>query len=171
MTPDARSLRVVFTKLQADFTSGRSEPDGLICKHGHYLDSEVLKLQKASWTNDRMDRTENTSGVFFSVWVEEARADRLNYNIHAFKLRHLKGYTITSRDFADTFRAAFKPQQDTWPKVRTDYGPLTLMQGWIAIDPRTVEQDVRALLNRFARNVGPIVDRLLDQRRRRPVRV
>jgi hypothetical protein len=139
---------------------------GLVCRSGFHKNGSVLKLQKASWTNDSMDGMQNTSGIFFSVWINEAsiRKNRANYNIHALKLRHLNGYAITSRDFANNFRTAFATSAGKWPNVGVDYGPLTLMEGWIAINPDSLENDILALMNQFGR-LSPLIDRLLDSRR------
>jgi hypothetical protein len=34
----------------------------------------VLKLQKVTWTNDRMDQLQNQTGIFFSIWTNEKAA-------------------------------------------------------------------------------------------------
>ena len=39
--------------------------DGLVCKQGFYKGCAVLKLQKASWTNDPMHQVKNKTGIFF----------------------------------------------------------------------------------------------------------
>jgi hypothetical protein len=114
-----------------------------------------------------MDRVQNKSGVFFSIWMNEplAMQNRANYNIHALKLRQLKGYSITSRDFAGAFRKGFTSTRDTWPNVSVDYGPLTLMQGWIKLDSKRPEKDILVLMERF-QDLSPLIDRLLESRRR-----
>jgi hypothetical protein len=139
--------------------------NGLICKQGFYNDCSVLKLQKASWTNDGMDRAQNKTGIFFSIWINEKAASksRANYNIHALKLRQLEGYSITSRDFANDFRSSFASMRDAWPNVSVDYGPLTLMEGWIEVDPNSFEKDVLVLMERF-KPVSRLIDRLLESR-------
>jgi hypothetical protein len=162
---DVQQFCSVFAKIKARFDERNR--DGLICKQGFYKACSVLKLQKQSWTNDPMDRVENTSGIFFSVWTNEAstRQNRANYNIHALKLRELKGYSIASRDFADDFRNGFASMRNTWPNVRVDYGPLTLMQGWVEVDLNSFEKDIQALVERFE-DLSPLIDRLLESRRR-----
>ena len=155
----------LFLKAKARF---EQQPRGeLVCKQGFYTGSSVLKLQKAFWTNDPMDRVRNESGIFFSVWISEAliKKNRVNYNIHALKLRQLNGYSITSRDFAQDFRNSFAPMAHLWPNVGVDYGPLTLMEGWIALDLASFEKDILALMDRFA-HLSLLIDRLLKSRRR-----
>jgi hypothetical protein len=78
-----------------------------------------------------MDRVENKTGIFFSIWADAKSASqkRAHYNNHALKLRQLAAYSITSRDFAHEFRSSFARMRGGWPNVRVDYGPLTLMQG------------------------------------------
>ncbi len=114
-----------------------------------------------------MNQLQDTTGIFFSIWAEDKAADqsRANYNIHALQLRSLKGHTIASRNFAEDFRQGFEPMRAAWPNVSVDYGPLTLMQGWIEILPSRFEQDVLVLLERF-QHLTPLIDRLLEARRR-----
>ena len=97
----------VFAKIKASFDEQSRK--GLICKQGPYKACSVLKLKKPSWTNDPTDRVESTSGIFFSIWTNNRlmMKNRVNYNIHALKLRDLKGYSIKSLDFAFDFRNAF----------------------------------------------------------------
>ncbi len=158
-----------FAEVKSRFDESPSANKGLVCKHGPYLNSLVLKLQKPSWTNDRMDRVQikNESGIFFSVWIDEefARRNRAHYNIHALKLRQRSGYSITSRDFAEEFRRGFASLQDGWPNVALKYGPLTLMQGWIETTSDCMRKDVLLLMERFEQ-VVPLIDQLLDSRRR-----
>jgi hypothetical protein len=162
---DTQQFRAAFANIKALFDERKS--DGLVCKQGFYRDCPVLKLQKSSWTNDPMDRVENKTGIFFSVWIDKKAATqgRAKYNIHALKLRHLEGYSITSRDFANDFRKHFASVRDAWPNVSVDFGPLTLMQGWIKVDPKSLETEALALLERF-QLLSPLIDRLLGARRR-----
>jgi hypothetical protein len=96
------------------------------------LDSVFLKLYKNAWATPLQDPLTAESRIFFSIWMNDAAIEeqRIYYNIHAFKLRHLKGYAIQSRKFADTFRDSFKVHAYNWPNVRVAFGPLTLMEGW-----------------------------------------
>lgn len=166
MEPGAEQpLDAIFATIKARFDEQNHKE--LICKQGSYKASTVLKLQKPSWTNDPMDRVENTSGIFFSIWTNDRSTvqDRVNYNIHALKLRDLKGYSIKSRDFASDFRKAFAPIRSAWPNVSVEYGPQTLMEGWIEADSVHLEKEILDLMDRFA-SLSPLIDRLLESRRR-----
>ena len=160
MNDAVRHFQRIFAEIQAGYRGA----GGLICKQGFYKESAVLKPQRASWTNDRMDQVENESGIFFSIWVDDASASLggANYNIHALKLRHLKGYSSASRNFAEEFRRRFASLQREWPHVSLEYGPLTLMQGWIEVDGA---DEIRGLMRQFEQ-VSPLLDELLEQRRR-----
>ena len=160
-----QELNRVFAKIKARF--GDRNQYGLICKQGCYTGCCVLKLQKALWTNDPMDQVQNRSGIFFSVWSNEdsLRQRRVIYDIHALKLRQLEGYAITSRDFARDFRKSFESLRRDWPNVSVDYGPLTLMKGWIGSESNSLQEDVLIMMERFAR-LSPLIDGLLESRRR-----
>ncbi len=92
-----------------------------------------------------------------------AMENRAKYNIHALKLRQLEDYSITSRDFANDFRKGFASTTNTWPNVSVDYGPLTLMEGWIKVDSNGLEKDILVIMERF-KNLSPLIDRLLESR-------
>jgi len=160
-----------FQRIKSAYEAGTRRDKSLICKARFHTQYPVLKLQKASWTNDDMQTVPNQTGIFFSVWLDEksARKNRALYNIHALKLRQLNGYKLTSIAFASEFRKRLKSVQKDWPNVSVDYGPQTLMQGWISIDPGSFEMDVLALMKRFT-EVGPIIDELLAEHRDRIAR-
>ena len=40
-----------------------------------------------------------------------------------------------------------------------------LMQGWVEVDPNSLEKDLLLLMERFER-LSPLIDRLLESRRR-----
>jgi hypothetical protein len=156
-----------FRRLKRRFDGRRPRIDGLVCKQGRFGRCPVLKLQKPAWTNDPMDEIRNETGIFFSIWSvpDAVPRNRVHYNIHALKLRQLKGYAITSRDFADGFRNRFVSIRDAWPHVSTEYGPLTLMQGWIESEIDRVEDDLFRLMEQFD-DVIPVIDLLLARRRK-----
>ncbi len=111
----------------------------------------VLKLYKRSWTNQFPDPLTSASRIFFSVWISDSTIDeqKIRYNIHALKLRHLKGYSIQSRKFADTFRDSFKDFEHKWENVSIDFGPLTLMEGWLKMDLDNFQGEILELANNF----------------------
>ena len=157
-----QAIDVAFRKIKQQYDQRYSD-SGLVCKQGFYTNCSVLKLQKLSWTNDPMNQAQNSSGIFFSIWISEefAAKSRAQYNIHALKLRKLKGHSITSKDFAEKFRKNFVKK--SWPNVNVDYGPLTLMEGWIEVDLNNLEESILPMLEQF-HQVSPTIDRLLKER-------
>ena len=71
------------------------------------------------------------------------------YTIHALQMRKLKGYKITSKEFAAAFREKFTAFANQWPNVSMQYGPLTLMEGWVKSAEDHVVTDTIALANLF----------------------
>jgi len=132
-------------------------------KCGIWMDSVVLKIQKKTWAINKPFE----SGIFFSIWISEKPISegRLCYNIHALKLRELTGYSIKSREFADAFRFKFGPFERQWPNVSTDFGPQTLMEGWVTVDVNDFGKVVTELANGFL-EIQHIIDELLEGRRR-----
>lgn len=130
---------------------------------GLVLNSAAVKAFKPQWSNQPRDPVNATGRIFFSVWVnkESIENNRLYYNIHALKLRQLDGYKIASRDFAERFRLQFKTHAKNWPNLNTNYGPLTLMQGWKDLHLLTLQKDVAELLHNFSA-VSPIIDSTLE---------
>lgn len=118
---------------------------------GEVLESVFLKLYKKSWTSSGQYPLQVESRIFFSIWVNESilQEQKIFYNIHAFKLRKLKGYSIESRKFATYFRELFNSEEHKWKNVRTDFGPLTLMEGWLKIDVENFQDDILELANNF----------------------
>jgi hypothetical protein len=48
--------------------------------------------------------------------------------------------------------------------VSVDYGPLTLMEGWIKSDSVILEKEMLELMDGF-QSLSPLIDRLLESRR------
>jgi hypothetical protein len=136
-------------------------------KIGVWLQSVALKMQKRSWLNPPPAAKPFEESVFFSVWLNDAsiRESKLYYNIHALQLRQLTGYSIKSREFATAFRSRFKPFEKQWPHVSLDFGPLTLMEGWIGIDVANFEQNISDLAHQFLA-IQFIIDDLLAERKK-----
>ncbi|MGB2846727.1 MAG: hypothetical protein WBB93_04125 [Saprospiraceae bacterium] len=137
---------------------------GLEVAVGITLESVYLKLYKKSWANPSQDPLTSTSRIFFSIWVNEVTLaeEKLFYNIHALKLRQLHGYKIESRKFADTFRALFKTLEDQWPNVSTQFGPLTLIEGWLPLDIPSLPHQLTRLADIFL-TLEPLIDITLSR--------
>lgn len=131
---------------------------------GVVLDSAYLKIYKKHWANPSPDPLTAESRIFFSIWVNDSalKAGRIYYNIHALKLRKLRGYTIESRKFAEHFRAGFKKFAPGWPHVRVNYGPLTLMEGWTEFIPDDFQNTVSVLIENFF-EIEHLVDKSLER--------
>jgi len=129
---------------------------------GLYGDSVFLKLYKKSWASPSPNPLTAQSRIFFSVWISDSdiAEQKLMYNIHALKLRHLKGYSIASRKFAENFRERFSEFKNRWPNVSVNYGPLTLMQGWVKFDPEKTQEDIIELSSNFL-ELEPLIDQTL----------
>lgn len=134
---------------------------------GKVLDSVFLKLYKKSWANSPGDPLTAETRIFFSVWVNEKtlQEQKMYYNIHALKLRKLKGYAIESRKFASVFRAGFERYRNKWPNVAVDLGPLTLMEGWVKTDDEKMPEQVTMLANNFL-EIAHLIDEALAQFRK-----
>lgn len=105
---------------------------GLICKQLPWDGGlNPLYLAKPHWTNRFDKKRESTIGIFCSIWVtvELLEENQFAYNIHAKQLRKLPGYKLGAREFASEFRKLVKAQVASWPNIRLDFGPLTLLEG------------------------------------------
>lgn len=134
-------------------------------KVGIWLDSVVLKIQKKSWINTSAKPF--GEGIFFSAWLndESIGKGKLYYNIHALKLRGLAGYTIKSREFAADFRLKFKSFENKWSNVGVNFGPLTLMEGWVSIIDQEKIPDIVANLASGFLEIEFMIDDLLEERK------
>ncbi|QIF03034.1 hypothetical protein [Roseimicrobium sp. ORNL1] len=137
----------------------------LRCEAGDWMDSATLKLQKDAWTAGGTGQ-----GIFFSVWLgeKELKTRRFNYNIHSLKLGTLPGHVVKPREFASAFREKLEahPKGSGWPNLSTDYGPQTLMQGWMPLDEATFRQDMESVIERFV-GMHDVIDALLLERKSR----
>jgi hypothetical protein len=155
-----------FEKAAGGLDASLLAQNGLQVEVGVWLESVVLRIYKRSWANKPLERPQTETAIFFSIWVSDksAKTGPLFYNIHALKLRQLRGYKITSREFAADFRARFQPFARHWPNVKTNFGPLTLMEGWTALDTAAIAAQVSALATAFF-DLAPLIDTLLEQRK------
>ena len=108
---------------------------------GITLDSVVLKLYKKEWVNDKT-----------------IKQNKIFYNIHALKLRELKGYSIKSGAFVNNFREGFKKFEHNWNNVSVNFGPLTLMEGWEPFKKENLENIIVKLAINFLK-----MDYLIDE--------
>ncbi len=131
---------------------------------GLVLESAYLKLYKKSWTNNSENPLNEETRIFFSIWINEItlKENKIYYNIHALKLRKSKNYTIESRKFANLFREDFESYKNKWKNVSVDFGPLTLMQGWIPLNNETIKEDVLELTNNFL-ELDHLIDKTLSK--------
>jgi hypothetical protein len=137
-----------------------------ICKCGAWPSAAapqgpVLKLLKRHWSNDDPAAIGNQSGIFFSMWIDANDMSRLRFNIHALKLRELKGYTLESRKFATAFRSVFAPLGSSWPKHSDDFGPQTLVEGKMPASPEGIDKLLVGLAAKFV-SASMVIDRLLE---------
>ncbi|MFP3598248.1 hypothetical protein [Chryseobacterium sp. SIMBA_029] len=128
------------------------------------MESAALKIYKPEWSGDPQSPLDAVSRIFFSIWVHDKTISegKMYYNIHALKLRELKGYAISSRHFAQNFRDQFLKHKKDWPNADIQYGPLTLMQGWIPLTSEDIQKEVCRLIQSFL-EISPIIDTVLDQ--------
>ncbi|ATL48367.1 hypothetical protein COR50_15025 [Chitinophaga caeni] len=131
---------------------------------GVTLNSVVLKLYKKEWTNDKIDPINAKTRIFFAIWVndETIKRNKVFYNIHALKLRELKGYSITSRDFANSFREDFMKFKQDWENVSVKFGPLTLMEGWEQLEHENLEKLIVKLANNFS-SIAHLIDHTIEK--------
>jgi hypothetical protein len=129
---------------------------------GIILDSVYLKLYKKKWLNDSEQEINAKTKIFFSIWVNDKtlKENKIFYNIHALKLRHLRDHSISSRDFAEKFRRDFKKIQQHWENISLNFGPLTLMEGWSEIHTGDIETIIVSLANNFL-TIDHIIDKTL----------
>jgi hypothetical protein len=130
---------------------------------GMYQNSVFLKLFKREWANKFQTPLTSDSRIFFSVWVNDSiiKQQKICYNIHALKLRQLNGYSITSRNFAESFRTKFKTVEHQWANVSIQFGPQTLMQGWVKLDLKSFQDEVLELAIHFL-EIDYLVDDTLE---------
>jgi hypothetical protein len=156
------AIHQVFAELEARLGPELHREHGLRVKCGQHLGADVLKLVKDSWTPDSHEEIGNRTGVFCALWCDLAPdPPRLvHYNIHALTLARLGDHKIKARALAQTFRQQAKHSYADWPGVRTDYGPLTLLQGAFAYRGPHLFEDCRARIAGFAA-ISPVIDALL----------
>jgi hypothetical protein len=154
----------VFNSLKSERATEFQTKHGLLVKTGEGLGAAILKMLKPTWTTDGPDEILNTNGLFFSVWIDAACEAQgiVRYNVHAKKLRMIKGEAFAAREFARAFRAQGKDELEGWPNWTYPKGPITLFEGHFPLDEKTLPADTSALMDRFA-VLAPMLDRLLSE--------
>jgi len=149
----------IFNKVVTQLNQDRLSTMQLEVAVVEVLNCVCLKIYKKAWGSPDEDPLLAKTRIFFSIWMsdESDNQQKLLYNIHAFKLRHLPGYAIESRKFANLFRIDFKAFEQQWPNVSVNYGPLTLMEGWVNFDDKNIAQQIVELANNFL-TIAPLLD-------------
>jgi hypothetical protein len=152
----------VFNALKAAREAEFQTQHGLSIKTGEGLGAMILKLMKPSWTTDRPEELLNSNGLFFGVWIDADCESKglVRYNLHAKKLRFIKGEAFAARQFVRDFRAQAQTRLKDWPNCGFPKGPITLFEGHIPLSSGTLHDDVSALMDRFAA-LTPLLDQLL----------
>ncbi|GAA5097952.1 hypothetical protein GCM10023210_33540 [Chryseobacterium ginsengisoli] len=160
---DYNFYRRNFGEALEDISFRQFDDLGLKLSVEEVLESVALKIYKPEWANEIQSPLNSKSRIFFSVWVNDKtiKEGKMYYNIHALKLRELKGYKISSRDFAEKFRTQFIEYKEDWKNVDINFGPLTLMEGWINLNIETIQSDIIDLALNFLK-ISPIIDETLD---------
>jgi hypothetical protein len=154
----------VFNAVKVDRAYGLDWQHKLSIKTGEGLGAALLKVMRPSWTTDAPEELLNTNGLFFSIWVDatcEAKAVA-RYNLHAKKLRMIKGETFAAREFVRAFRAQCGDDLKGWPNWSYPKGPITLFEGEFPLDMATLATKSSELITRFV-TLTPMLDKLLDE--------
>ena len=152
----------VFDALKSERTTEFQTQHGLTIKTGEGLGAVLMKVMRPSWTTDNPDELLNTNGLFFSIWIDAACEAKgiVRYNLHARKLRFIKGEAFAARDFARKVRADAKSELASWPNCTFPPGPITLFEGHFALDEKTLHAETSAMMDRFAK-LTPMLDGVL----------
>jgi hypothetical protein len=154
----------IFEAVKAERAYGLDWQHKLSIKTGEGLGAALLKVMRSSWTTDAPEELLNTNGLFFSIWVDAACEAKgaARYNLHAKKLRAIKGETFAAREFVRAFRAQCGDELKGWPNWTYPKGPITLFEGEFPLDVATLHAKSSELVTRFV-TLTPMLDRLLDE--------
>ena len=152
----------VFNALKAERSAEFHSKHGLIIKTGEGLGAVLLKVMKPSWSTDDPAALLNSNGLFFGIWIDAECEGQgiLRYNLHAKKLRAIKGEAFAAREFARVFRVQGQEQLEKWPNWSYPKGPITLFEGHIPLNAKTLHDDVSGLMDHFA-EMTPLLEELL----------
>jgi hypothetical protein len=154
----------IFESIKAEHSANLKMQHGLDIKTGEALGAAVLKVLKPTWTTDKPSEILNTNGLFFSVWVDAAceAVGIARYNLHAKKLRAIKGEKFATREFVRSFRAQCGEDLKSWPNWSYPKGPITLFEGHFDLDLATLGSETEKLVQRFAA-LAPKLENLLSE--------
>jgi hypothetical protein len=154
----------IFQALKAERAQEFQAQHGLSVKVGEGLGAVLLKLLKPEWTTDNPKELLNSNGLFFGVWVDAACEAQgiARYNVHAKKLRFIKGEKFAAREFVRAFRLQGQYELEGWPNWSYPKGPITLFEGHFPLDVNTLRDETSTLMDRFAK-LTPMLDRLLGE--------
>ena len=69
---DMRRYGKLFNTIKNRYDKQRGRDAELVCATGFHLNCDVLKLRKATWTNDDVNKINSpTGGIFFSIWITD----------------------------------------------------------------------------------------------------
>ena len=152
----------IFQNIQRNNAAAFKAQHGLAINTGEAFGAAIIRVLKPEWTTDNPGELVNTNGLFFSVWVDaECEAGGLaRYNLHAKKLRFIKGEAFAARHFVRAFRLQAQDAVKAFPNATYPKGPITLFEGHVALTDLQVETEM--LLQKFA-GMADLLDRLLAE--------
>ena len=152
----------VFNDIKAAQAETFKAQHGLIIKTGGALGAAIIKVLKPEWSTDSASEILNTNGLFFSVWVDaECEAQGIvRYNLHAKKLRFIKGEQFAARHFVRAFRLQAQDAMQGFPNWKYPKGPITLVEGHVSLSD--LRGATEKLLQKFA-SMTPLIEQLLAE--------
>ena len=126
-------------------------------------EDSYLYIAKKHWTNRFDLEREATIGVFFCVWVSPELVEKQEYayNIHSKQLHKLPTYKLASREFANEFPKIVKTRVSSWPNIRMDYGPITLLEGRGTLELGSFKETIEERISEFV-GIHAQIDKLLE---------
>ncbi len=154
----------IFNAVKAERAAGLEWQYKLTIKTGEGLGAALLKVMKPGWTTDAANELLNTNGLFFSVWVDAACEAQgiARYNLHAKKLRMIKGEAFAAREFVRGFRAQCGDELKGFPNWSYPKGPITLFEGQFPLDLETLHAKTTDVVMRFVA-LTPTLEKVLGE--------
>ncbi len=154
----------IFDAVKAERAYGLQWQHKLDIKTGEGLGAVMMKVIKPEWTTDAPTELLNTNGMFFSIWVDAACEAKgvARYNLHAKKLREIKGEAFAAREFVRAFRFQCGDELKGWPNWSYPKGPITLFEGEFPLDVETLHAKSSDLITRFV-SLTPKLEKVLSE--------